>query len=478
MSNSALVPATQALAQFAATTPLASVPPAVRQRLKECLLDFIGNAAFAAVFAESSPPFRAGAAALAGGPGDATVVGEKDGFGFMPAALLNGAYAHTLDFDDTNAWGSLHPGAPVIAAAMVEAERLKATGSNWLVALAVGYEVACRVGAALGQTAYDRGFHITGVAGIFGAVAAAGRLRGLDANTMASAFGVALSKSAASMQYLENGSWNKRLHPGFAAHDALVAIAFAQAGVKGAEAALEGRYGLLTGYTNQAKPALLTERLGLWWPSGETAIKPYPSCRFTHGAAEAAMQLHERCSRELREEITAALRAGARLQLRLSPKSVQIVGERLPNKVHPRNIVDAQFSVYFQVAVAWLDGCCNWQGYQRIGDPDVEALCAAIDVAADPRVAIAGAVLSLSTPFDLDARIDDPLGEDSRPFTGAPLRRKFDDLAVPVYGGARADEIANRVAELEHELDTAALIRRFRRSTQSGAIQTLYVAAS
>ncbi|MFZ2307603.1 MAG: MmgE/PrpD family protein [Rhodoferax sp.] len=467
MSEQVSLPATRALAHFAATAPLDSVPTAVRQRLKECLLDFIGNAAFAAAFAESSPAFRAGAAALAGGPCDITVVGEANGMAFMSAALLNGAYAHTLDFDDTNAWGSLHPGAPVIAAAMVEAERVKATGSDWLVALAVGYEVACRVGAALGNTAYDRGFHITGVAGIFGAVAAAGRLRGLNADTMASAFGVALSKSAASMQYLENGSWNKRLHPGFAAHDAMVAIAFAQAGVEGADAALEGRYGLLMGYTNAPRPALLTERLGQWWPSGETAIKPYPSCRFTHGAAEVAIQLHERCSRELREEVTAALRAGARVQLRLSPKAVQIVGERLPNKVHPRNIVDAQFSVYFQVAVAWLDGRCNWQGYQRIGDPDVEALCAAIDVTADPDVAIAGAALSLGTSFNLDARVDDPLGEDSNPFTGAPLRRKFDDLAVPVYGGIRASEIANRVAALEQEIDTATLIRSFRRSMPS-----------
>lgn len=464
MAEHATQGATAALARFAASTPLSGVPAPARQRLKECLLDFVGNAAFAAAFAESSPAFRAGVLALGHGPGDATVVGETAGWSPMQAAMLNGAFAHTLDFDDTSTWGCLHPGAPVVAAALAEAERARASGEQLLAALAVGYEVACRVGAALGPTAYDRGFHITGVAGLFGAVAAAGRLRGLDSDMIASAFGIALSKAAASMQYLENGAWNKRLHPGFAAHDALLALAFAQAGVVGAAAPLEGRYGLLAGYTNRPTPAALTDRLGQWWPSGATALKPFPCCRFTHGAIEAALQLREQAGAQRHARITAALHAGERLQVRLSPKATQIVGEPLPNKVHAHNIVDAQFSVYFQVAVAWLDGRSNWQSYERIGAPDVEATCSAIDVAADDQVAVTGAALTLGAST---ARIDEPLGEGSRPFDGAPLRAKFSDLARPVYGDSQAREIALRIEALEDEPDAAALIRRLRRRQQS-----------
>jgi 2-methylcitrate dehydratase PrpD len=452
---------TIALARFAVTTPLASVPVDVRRRLKECLLDFVGNTAFAAAFAESSPAFRAGTQALGYCSGDATVVGEAEGYGPMQAALLNGAFAHTLDFDDTNVWGVLHPGAPVIGAALVEAERLNASGGQFLAALAVGYEVACRVGAALGQTAYDRGFHITGVAGIFGAVAAAGRLRSLDADMLANAFGVALSKAAGSMQYLDNGAWNKRLHPGFAAHDALLALAFAQCGVIGATAPLEGRYGLLAGYTNQSSPAALTDRLGSWWPSGATALKPFPNCRLTHAAIEAAIQLRDEAGAQLHAELSAALRNGKRLQVRLSPKAAQIVGEALPNKVQPINIVDAQFSVYFQVAAAWLDGRSTWQSYDRLGAPDVKALCAAIDVVSDDSLPLAGAQITLG---ELSARIEEPLGEDARPFEGAPLRAKFDSLAVPVFGHARSAEIAARIGVLEDEPRAAALIRLLRRS--------------
>jgi len=464
MADATAQGATDALARFAATASLADVPNAVQQRLKECLLDFIGNAAFAAMFAQSSPAFRAGAEALGFGTGDATVVGEVGGYATMQAALLNGAYAHTLDFDDTNAWGSLHPGAPVISAALVEAERANVSGSECLVALTVGYEVACRVGAALGQTAYDRGFHITGVAGLFGAVS---RLRKLGHEEIASAFGIALSKAAASMQYLENGSWNKRLHPGFAAHDALLSLAFAQAGVQGAAAPLEGRYGLLTGYTNKAAPAALTHRLGEWWPSGDTAIKPYPSCRFTHGAIDAALDLRSRSTSETRARITRALRTGTKLKVRLSPKAMQIVGEAAPNKRQPKNIVDAQFSVYFQIALAWLEGACHWQGYEMIGTPEIDSLCTAIEVVADPGVAMAGAQIDLPHPFHLSVRIDDPLGEDSRPFTGDALRHKFNALASPVFGKTQATVIAERVAVIETEPNMASFIRLLRRSAQA-----------
>jgi 2-methylcitrate dehydratase PrpD len=461
VTDATLIGPTVTLARFAAATPLAALPSGLRQRLKECLLDFVGNAAFAAAFAESSPAFRAGTLALGHAAGDATVVGEAGAYAPMQAALLNGAFAHTLDFDDTNAWGVLHPGAPVIAAALVEAERQQVSGAQLLAALGVGYEVACRIGASLGQTAYDRGFHVTGVAGLFGAVAACGRLRGLDDATIACAFGIALSKASGSMQYLENGAWNKRLHPGFAAHDALLALEFAAAGVLGATAPLEGRYGLSAGYTNKATLETLTDRLGVWWPSQQTALKPFPGCRLTHGAIEATLGLRVKAGAQPHDALSAALRAGERLQVRLSPKAVQIVGERLPTKLHPLNVVDAQFSAYFQVAVAWIDGHNTWRSYERLGAPDVRALCDAIDVAVDESLPLAGGELTLG---DLTVRVEEPLGEDARPFDGAPLRAKYDSLAVPVFGKVRSAEIARRVAALEEEPRAAALIRLLRRS--------------
>jgi hypothetical protein len=160
----------------------------------------------------------------------------------LHAAFRNGTFAHSMDFDDTNIHqngAAIHPGAPIIAAALADAERSGVNTGDFYRALAVGYEVDCRVAAALDPASYDRGFHTTAIAGIFGAVVATARLRGLDTDTTLAAFGLATSKAAGSMQYLTNGSWNKRLHPGFVAHDALLRVELAQACVVGAAEPLD-----------------------------------------------------------------------------------------------------------------------------------------------------------------------------------------------------------------------------------------------
>lgn len=446
--------ATDALARFVAAIDYEQLPQAVVARLRECFLDFVGIAAFAAAHAETSACFRNAVQQL-GEVGSATVIGEARAYPFAHAALLNGAYAHTLDFDDTNLFGSLHPGAPVIAAAMAVAEQVDATGREFIQALAAGYEVGCRVGAALGATAYDRGFHITSVAGIFGAVAAAARLRRCSAEVTANALGLAGSQAAGSMQYLENGAWNKRLHPGLAAHDAFVSLAFAQAGFLGAAAPIEGRFGLLTGYSNAPRPQLLTQALGERWTLVETAIKPYPSCRFTHAAIEATLNLRERFAPVGRDE--------AALLIRLSPKAVQIVGERQPNKLRPQNVVDGQFSVYFQAAVGWITGACDWQSYERLGDARVQALCERVQVEPDSAIPFAGAQVSATCGGrTLVERLDEPLGEPQRPLAWEQLHRKFMSMAGPVFGREEAQRLAEPIARLQEVHSMAALIRRLR----------------
>jgi 2-methylcitrate dehydratase PrpD len=448
------------LAEFVAALRYEQLPAAAVDRLKQCLLDFVGLAAFAGAHAESSEPFRRAVLTLAPRSGPGTVVGETRSYPWEYAALLNGAFAHTLDFDDTNLFGALHPGAPVIPTALAAAEQTAASGKALLEALAAGYEVACRVGGALGQTAYDRGFHITPVAGIFGAVAAGAKLFGLGAAEIASAFGIALSQAAGSMQYLENGAWTKRLHPGFAAHDALVSLALGRAGVVGAPRAIDGRYGLLTGYTNAPRPEVLLEGLGERWVLVETAIKPYPSCRLTHGAIDAVLWLREKTGTDALDH--------ASFDIRLSPKAVQIVGEALPHKVHPRNVVEGQFSVYFQAAVAWLDGRVDWGSYEKIADPRVHALTERIRVSADEGIPLAGSDVAMKLDGrEAQARVDQPLGEPERPVPWSLLEEKFAGLATGVLGRPRARALVRSVHGLEREADIARWARRLRRPRET-----------
>ena len=147
------------------------------------------------------------------------------------AAFLNGALAHSLDFDDTHAAGSLHPGAPVIPAALAAGEMAGASGADVLAAIIAGYEVTCRVALALpAGEHYDRGYHPTATCGAFGAAAAAARVFNLDANGVSSALGTVLSQTAGSLQFLANGAWTKRFQVGWAALNGLMAATLSKKG--------------------------------------------------------------------------------------------------------------------------------------------------------------------------------------------------------------------------------------------------------
>jgi 2-methylcitrate dehydratase PrpD len=444
--------ATTRLAAFALATH--DLDEALAERLRQCFVDFIGLAAFAADRIDESSKFRVfSELGFSGGGG--TVIGQAETLAFPHAALLNGAHAHSLDFDDTNVAGGLHPGAPVIAASLAQAERSGASGQRLLEAIAVGYEVACRVGAALTTASIDRGFHLTPVAGIFGATAAVARLGRLDPPTCASAFGLAGSRASGSMQYLANGGWNKRLHPGFAAHDALIVTAMAQAGVVGATEPIEGRYGVLHAFTGKGEPGALLDGLGSRWVAASTAIKPYPSCRLTHGAIDAAL--------ELRDAAQPMLGKGA-IKITLSPTARTVVGIPEANKIEPGNLVEAQFSVYFQVASALFYGNVDLPAYERVGAPTINDLSRRISVEVDATLPLAGAMLEIAAPghTTLMKRIEAPRGEPEAPLSWGDVLEKFDGLAAPVFGAGRARVIAAKAKVIDQLDDVRTFIAALR----------------
>ena len=167
------------------------------------------------------------------------------------AAMLNNAFAHTQDFDDTHTQGIIHVAADVIATLVAESHNHPdLTYREFLVAMAVGYEVAIRIAFALGISSWHRRFHNTSIAGIFGCVAVLSKLRGLDTKIITDAFGLAISFASGSMQYLSNGSWNKSLHPAKAAHDSFLIMALTQAGTVGAARPIEGKFGFIKAHTD------------------------------------------------------------------------------------------------------------------------------------------------------------------------------------------------------------------------------------
>lgn len=273
-------------------------------------------------------------------------------------------------------------------------------------------------------------------------MAAIAKLKGLDSNSIENAFGLAISKAAGSMQYLANGSWNKRLHPGFAAHDAFVCVALAGAGVIGAAEPIEGKFGLLSVYSETTARDVLTQSLGSRWEFIDTAIKPYPACRMTHGQIELAAKIANGRRHQPIRHITVTM----------TKACFQIVGAATPNKVHPNNIVDAQFSTYYQTAVAWLYGpTTSWTAYERLDDPAVRNLSEKIMIEVDETYE--GLETSLKIVWEdgleMKERLKDLLGEKGNPTAWDALEEKFKGLMCPIRGAETASRICDVVKGIE-----------------------------
>jgi 2-methylcitrate dehydratase PrpD len=417
----------------------------------------------------------AAARALGMTGGSCTVIGDAAGYTPPGAAMLNGTLAHSLDFDDTHASGSLHASAPIVPAAFAAAEMMGADGKAAIAAIVAGYEVQIRLSLALDPAAhYDRGFHPTATCGAFGAAAAAGRLVGLDPDGYANAFGIVLSMSAGSMQYLVNGAWTKRSHVGHAAMCGLIAATLAREGYRGASEAIEGKWGFLHAYAPSADAAKAVDGLGRRWETLKIAVKPYPSCRYSHAPLDGILAL----AREhgIKAEEVEEVAVG------MPEPGWKITGDPEAAKQSPKSVVDGQFSMAFCAAVALRSGGLAWDDYARhLGDPATLALCKRVRTRVDPRAQadfpaeMSGSVRIKTGRGAFETYVRVPKGEPANFLSAAELRAKFDGLVGPYLSARRCDELAAGLLGLEQAKDISALLRltrpedtRGRRATAAG----------
>jgi 2-methylcitrate dehydratase PrpD len=449
---------TRELAAFTAAIRYESLPAEVQERTRFLVLDLVGNMLRGRHDAESTGPLLAAVRALGLAAGGAAVFGDSARYTPAGAALVNGATAHSLDFDDTHAAGTLHPGAPVIPAALAAAEMVGADGKTLLAAIVAGYEVTCRLALSLpGGDHYDRGYHPTATCGAFGGAAAAARVFGLNAAQIEDAFGIALSQAAGSLQFLANGAWTKRFQVGWSALNGLTAASLAREGFRGAGEALEGRAGFLRAYAPNPTPARALQDLGRAWELMETAVKPYPSCRYGHANVDAALAL--RAEHGLKAEEIESVTMG------LPNKGMLLVGAPLQYKQNPQNIVDGQFSGPFVVACALARGHFGWDSYAWLQDPDIRALMQKItpvedaEVEADFPTFMSGKLTVNARGRSFVRKVNVPKGEPGNFLTEAELRAKFHGLADAVLGAERAGQLADAVVGLDRAADVHGMMR-------------------
>ncbi|MBO6520354.1 MAG: MmgE/PrpD family protein [Rhodospirillales bacterium] len=446
------------LAEFAVNLGYEDLPTDVIERTKLLILDTAGIMVRARNDAESTPAMVRALEYLGLASGDCAVPGDAKTYAPSAAALLNGTLAHSLDFDDTHAEASLHSSAPIVPAALAAAEMTGASGKDLIAACVAGYEIQIRLSLALGPSDhYDRGYHPTATCGIFGAVAAAGKLLGMDADQIESGFGIALSQAAGSMQFLADGAWTKRSHVGQAAQNGLMCAVLAKEGFQGPKEAFEGKWGFLHAYAPNADPAKADAELGERWETLRLAVKPYPSCRYTHAAMDAIKQI-------MRDEGVTADEVEA-VEIGLPLTGMKIVSFPEEAKHNPESVVDGQFSMPFCAAVVLREGTMLWDHYAtHLKDPETLALTKKVTCVNDPEVEalfpanMAGKATVKTPRGTFSVLVDMPKGEPANFMTVDEFRGKFSGLASPYLGEEGVNRFADLILGLEAQNSVSSVL--------------------
>ena len=440
---------TEKFADFCEQLRYEDLPHDVIKRTKLLILDTVGIIIRARHDAESTSSLVSAIEKLEMSNGSCQVFSDNKSYSPSAAALLNGTLAHSLDFDDTHAEASLHSSAPILAAALAAAEMNKSSGQQLITACVVGYEIQIRLGLAGGSSShYKKGFHPTATCGIFGAAAAAGYLMGLTKEQYISAFGIALSQSAGSMQFLTDGAWTKRSHVGQAAQNGLSCAIMAAEGFKGPSKAFEGQWGYFHSYASGGDMEKAIEGLGKKFETLNLGVKPYPSCRYSHAAIDGII--------ELKNELGFSTAELDDIDIGLSETALNIIGYPLSDKQNPKSVVDGQFSMPFCAAVTVKSGGLKWDDYKNhLNDRDTLSLCNKIKVSPDkdaeeccPEYMSAKVkVVVKGKKYEKFVKI--PKGEPENFMEDSEFISKFRSLTEPYLSNERIDQLTGSMLKLD-----------------------------
>lgn len=437
------------LAAYSAVFSLDAIPADVRSRATHLMLDSLGIA-LASTRWDFARQTLAGLRELAGPGGDVPVIGHGQNLPLRDAVAMNALLIHGLDFDDTHPRGVIHATASVLPAALGLATRLNSSGGDLLAAYVLGLETATRIASAAKGGFHQVGFHPTGLVGAFGCTLAAARLLKLNADAVVDAQGIALSLACGSLEFLQDGAWTKRLHPGWAGGAGITAATLAKHGFVGPRAAYEGRFGLYASHLGELNAQcdlnLATDGLGEVWETLNVAIKPVPACHFTHACADAAGILHAEWKNEPIKRIVARVPAGV----------MKTVCEPIGNKRCPANAYDAQFSIPYSVATGLRFGRFTLDSLEPSAYQDAQTLAIAdlVECEADPTADFPkyyGGEVIVELADGRMIRHAEPInrGAPGRPISDADILAKYYDNAARAVPRAHADRILNAVLGIE-----------------------------
>jgi 2-methylcitrate dehydratase PrpD len=430
--------AARRLARFVVGLRLDDVPAPVVAKASLLALDTLGNALAAA--REDFGRAVLGVAERLGGAPESTLLGTPARVAAANAVLANATLAHGLDFDDTREDAIVHTGCVAVTTALAAGEAVGAGGRAVLESLIAAVEVMCRVGLAVPGALHARHFHPTSITSSFAAAAAAARLYKLSEDQLVHAFGICGSQAAGIIEYLTDGSWTKRLHPGWGAHAGVIAAQLARAGFTGPETVLEGSHGLYAAFAggHDAKRLDgLLESVGRTWELDELTLKPYPCGSIAQPYMDCAVRLRER----VRPAEIAAIRC------RTAAGPVPRLWEPLSGKHAPPNGYAAKFSLPYLVASILVRGRAGLAEFadDAVRDPEVLAVARRVTYALDatidyPRQFVGDVEITLADGRVLRERQDRPRGGPDAPLTRREIEAKFRGNAALALPAGRIDD--------------------------------------
>ena len=451
------VSAARRLARFVLALELKDLPTPVVDRARLLTLDTLG-CCLASVRYDFGRAVRATAERLGGRP-ESLVVGGGVRVAAANAVLANATLAHGLDFDDTREDAIVHTGSVAVPTSLAVGEATGATGRAVLTAIVGAVEVMCKIGLAVPGKFHARHYHPTALTGTFAAAAAAGKLYGLSEDELVRAFGICGSQAAGIIEYLADGSWTKRLHPGWNAHAGVTAALLAQSGFTGPETVLEGEHGFYRAFAGGVEPARLDEllaSLGRVWELEQLTFKPYPCGSIAQPYMDCALRLRE--NRGVRADDIVEIRC------RTAAGPVPRLWEPLASKHAPQNGYAAKFSLPYLLAAILTRGRASLAEFEDdvVRDPQILSVASRVGYELDatidyPRQFVGHLRARLKDGRVVEEWQDHPRGGPDSPMSREEIESKFRGNASLVMSDDRVSQVVRNVMGLDAEPNLLSL---------------------
>jgi len=440
----------QQLATFAAQLQASDIPEQVLRKTEDLLVDWFGSAV-AGKGAHAVETIGAFIEKMGPSTGPSEILYNRKRSTPYFAAMANAAASHVVEQDDVHNGSVFHPATVVFSPALAVAQAIGASGKDLLVASIAGYEVGIRVGEFLGRSHY-RIFHTTGTAGSIAAAAAVGRLLNLTSEQMLHAFGSAGTQAAGLWEFLRDAADSKQLHTAHAAGTGLMSAYLAKDGFTGAKQILEGKQGMAAGMSTDSDVTKLTDRLGSRWATAETSFKFHASCRHTHPAADALLQVMRDNHLKIDDlkKVTTHVHQGA----------IDVLGP----VVNPATVHQSKFSMGTVLSLAAKFGFAGLSEFdEHFKSADItdlrDRVCMELDPEVDsayPNRWIGKVTVETKTGKILTGRVDEPKGDPGNTLSRDEIEDKA--LRIGLYAnGATPEEMKQAIASL-WRIETAAQV--------------------